>query len=114
MGTPSGNRQGRGGCNTDYRQLRSFCFRCVSTQFRLLCLISRRPYNCFLLFADQALYLGVTFVSRACAFARAYGSMVSSFGFTHRTSRAVDALLSSLCRTLLARVLRYYLLAAGP
>src|SRR5262249_4715805 len=114
MGTPSGNRQGLGGCNTDYRQLRSFCLRCVSTQFRLLCLISRRPRNCFLLFADQALYLGVTFISRACAFARPYGSMVSGFGFTHRPTRAGDALLSSLACALLASWLRYHLLAAGP
>src|SRR5262245_18633694 len=114
MGTPSGNRQGLGGGNTDYRQLRSFCFRYVSTQFCLLCLISGGPHNCFLLFADQALYLGVTSISWPCTFARPHGSMVSSFVFTHRFTRAGNALLLGLGRALLARRLRYHLLAAGP
>ena len=46
-----------------------FVYAALSTQFRLLCSIPRRPHNCFLLFPDQALYLGVTPVSWACSFA---------------------------------------------
>ena len=91
-----------------------FVYAAYQLNFVCFVLVPRRPDDCFLLFPDQAFYLGVPSISWACAFARSYGRVASSFGLAHRFTRAGNAFFLRLGSTLLASGLRHHLLAAGP
>ena len=94
----------------------SVVFVYAAYQLNFVCFVSipRRPHNCFLLFLNQALYLGLTLVSWACSFACPHGGVACSFGLTHRFTGAGNAFFPRFSGTLLVGGFRHHLFAPRP
>src|ERR1700752_3502044 len=114
MGGAAQRDKSLGSSAIDDRCCRDLHLRSVPAELHLFHFVAGRPRDRVLLLADQAIYLDVSFVSRARSVHRSYGRMAGGFGSTVRFGGIAYSVLPRARSGILARRLRYHLLAAGP